>query len=111
MVFSAGLRGHPMSSSDSSDPTGKRQDRRKLAAVIYADMVGYSRLIDLDDVGTLERLRVLRRTLIDPAIEEHGGRLINTGGDSLLIVFDSVNGAVRCAMQVQEQVPIYDRAQ
>ena len=71
-------------------------------------MVGYSRLIGLDDVGTLDRLRVLRQDLIDPAIEEHGGRIVNTGGDSLLIVFDSVDGAVRCAVKVQQQVPIHD---
>ena len=69
---------------------------------------GTRRLIGLDDVGTLERLRALRRNLIDPAIEEHGGRLVNTGGDSLLIVFDSIDGAVRCAVKVQQQVPIYD---
>jgi adenylate cyclase len=75
------------------------------------DMVGYSRLIGLDDIGTLERLRALRRNLIDPAIKEHGGRLVNTGGDSLLLVFDSVEGAVRCAIKVQQQVPIYDRDQ
>ena len=74
-------------------------------------MVGYSRLIGLDDIGTLERLRALRRDLIDPAIDEHGGRIVNTGGDSLLIVFDSVDGAVRCAVKVQQEVPIYDRDQ
>ena len=56
-------------------------NRRKLIAVVYADMVGYSRLIGLDDAGTLERLRTLRRNLIDPAIEEHGGRIVQTGGD------------------------------
>ena len=72
-------------------------------------MVGYSRLIGLDDVGTLERLRILRRTLIDPAIDEHGGRIVQTGGDSLLIVFDSINGAVRCAVKVQQEIPIHDR--
>ena len=83
----------------------RSQDRRKLIAVVHADMVGYSRLIGLDDVGTLERLRALRRNLIDPAIEEHGGRIVNTGGDSLLIVFDSIDGAVRCAVKVQQQVP------
>ena len=71
-------------------------------------MVGYSRLIGLDDVGTLERLRTLRRNLIDPAIESHGGRIVQTGGDSLLIVFDSIDGAVRCAVKVQQQVPIHD---
>src|SRR6478735_3561781 len=97
-----------MSETKAPDPTGKSPDRRKLIAVLYADMVGYSRLIGLDDVGTLERLRALRQNLIDPAIEEHGGRIVNTGGDSLLIVFDSVDGAVRCAMMVQEQVPTHD---
>jgi adenylate cyclase len=82
---------------------------RKLIAVAYVDMVGYSRLIGLDDAGTLARLRELRSTLIDPAIDEHGGRIVQTGGDSLLIVFDSIDGAVRCAVKVQQQVPIYDR--
>src|SRR5689334_20676439 len=71
-------------------------------------MVGYSRLIGLDDAGTLERLRALRRDLIDPAIEEHGGRIVQTGGDSLLVVFDSIDGAVQCAVTVQQQVPVID---
>jgi class 3 adenylate cyclase len=75
---------------------------------MYADMVGYSRLIGLDDAGTLHRLRNLRKNLIDPAIEEHGGRIVQTGGDSLLIVFDSIDGAVQCAMKVQQQVPLFD---
>jgi adenylate cyclase len=79
--------------------------------VLYADMVGYSRLIGLDDAGTLERLRALRRNLIDPAIEEHGGRVVQTGGDSLLVTFDSIDGAVRCAMWVQQQVPVHDGEQ
>ena len=74
-------------------------------------MVGYSRLIGLDDGGTLQRLRALRTNLIDPAIEEHGGRIVQTGGDSLLIVFDSIDGAVRCAVKVQQQVPIHDSDQ
>ena len=86
----------------------RSQDRRKLIAALHMDMVGYSRLIGLDDVGTLESLRTLRKSLIDPAIEEHGGRIVNTGGDSLLIVFDSIDGAVRCAVKVQQQVPAYD---
>ena len=92
-----------MSGTITSDKT---QDRRKLVAVVYADMVGYSRLIGLDDAGTLQRLRTLRRSLTDPAIEDHGGRLVNTGGDSLLLVFDSAEGAVRCAIKVQQQVPL-----
>jgi class 3 adenylate cyclase len=100
-----------MSVTKGSDLIGKSPDRRKLVAVLYADMVGYSRLIGLDDQGTLERLRALRRNLIDPAIEEHGGRIVQTGGDSLLIVFDSIDGAVRCAVKVQHQVPILDAEQ
>src|ERR1700758_2964610 len=100
-----------MSGSNTSDLIGRSPGGRKLIAVVYADMVGYSRLIGLDDLGTLERLRTLRRTLIDPAIEEHGGRIVQTGGDSLLIVFDSIDGAVRCAVKVQQGVPIHDRDQ
>lgn len=86
-------------------------NRRKLIVVMHADMAGYSRLIGPDDVGTLDRLRSLRKDLIDPAIEEHGGRIVNTGGDSLLIVFDSIDGAVRCSVKVQQQVPAYDADQ
>src|SRR6476659_10218860 len=71
-------------------------------------MAGYSRLIGLDDAGTLQRLRALRQNLIDPAIDEHCGRIVQTGGDSLLIVFDSIDGAVRCALKVQQEVPDYD---
>src|SRR5690242_3722062 len=97
-----------MSGSSASDLIGRSPGGRKLIAVVYSDMVGYSRLIGLDDLGTLERLRNLRRTLIDPTIEEHGGRVVQTGGDSLLIIFDSIDGAVRCAVKVQRQVPDYD---
>jgi adenylate cyclase len=90
------------------DLTGKAAGGRRLIAVVYADMVGYSRLIGLDDAGTLRRLRTLRRALIDPAIREFGGRVVKTGGDSLLMAFDSIDGAVRCAVKVQQQVPVYD---
>ena len=100
-----------MSITKASDPIGRLSGGRKLIAVVHADMVGYSRLIGLDDVGTLDRLRRLRSTLIDPAIHEHGGRLVNTGGDSLLIVFDSVDGAVRFALKVQQEVPGHDHDQ
>ena len=81
---------------------------RKLVAVVHADMVAYSHLIGLDDVGTLERLRALRAEVIDPAIADHGGRIVQTGGDSLLIVFDSIEGAVRCAVTIQQRVPNSD---
>ena len=90
------------------DVAGKATGGRKLIAVVYADMAGYSRLIGLDDAGTLRRLRTLRRALIDPAIREYGGRVVQTGGDLLLVAFDSIDGAVRCAVKVQQQVPVYD---
>jgi len=100
-----------MSVTNASETTAGTPDRRKLIVALYADMVGYSRLIGLDDAGTLVRLRTLRSTLIDPAIEEHGGRIVQTGGDSLLIVFDGIDGAVRCAVKVQQQVPEHDGEQ
>ena len=78
--------------------------------MVYADMVGYSRLIGLDDAGTLRRLQAVRRDLIDPAIEEARGRPVNTRkhwrGLSLLIAFDTPDRAVRCAVQVQQRIPI-----
>jgi TolB-like protein/class 3 adenylate cyclase/tetratricopeptide (TPR) repeat protein len=97
-----------MSVTKAPDLIGKSAGGRKLIAVVYADMVGYSRLIGLDDGATAARLRTLRNTLIDPAIEAHGGRIVQTGGDSLLIIFDSIDGAVRCAVKVQEEVPSFD---
>ncbi len=100
-----------MAATQASDASGTSPDRRKLVAVVHADMIGYSRLIGLDDAGTLERLRKLRKDLIDPAVDQHGGRIVQTGGDSLLIVFDSIDGAVRCAATVQRQVPLHDSDQ
>src|SRR5271157_4939277 len=97
-----------MSGNNASDLIGRAPGGRKLIAVVYADMVGYSRLIGLDDIGTLERLRTLCSSLIDLAINEHGGRIVQTSGDSLLTVFDSIEGAVCCAIKMQQQVPIYD---
>jgi class 3 adenylate cyclase len=97
-----------MASSANADPIKRTSRGRKLTAVVYADMVGYSRLIGLDDAGTLKRLRTLRRALIDPAIREHAGTVVDSAGDSILMIFDSIDGAVRCAVKVQQQVPVYD---
>jgi len=91
-----------------SDMTDGARDSRRLIAVVYADMVGYSRLIGMDDLETLERLRHLRGNLIDPAVDGHGGKIVQTGGDSLLIVFNSIDGAVRCAVKVQQAIPVMD---
>src|SRR6476661_8526424 len=77
---------------------------RRLAAVLAADVAGYSRLMGADEEGTLERLKVLRRELADPKIKEHRGRIVKTTGDGLLVEFQSVVDAVRCAVEVQQGV-------
>jgi adenylate cyclase len=77
------------------------QQRRTLAAILAADVAGYSRLTGSDEEGTLERLLALRRDVVDPALAEHHGRLVKTTGDGLLVEFASVVDAVRCAIAVQ----------
>ncbi len=78
---------------------------RRLAAILAADMAGYSRLMGEDEEGTLERLKALRRELIDPKIAERHGRIVNTTGDGMLVEFASVVDAVRCAVEVQQAMP------
>src|SRR5882724_8319314 len=73
----------------------------RLAAILAADVAGYSRLMGVDEEGTLERLKAHRRQLIDPKINEHHGRIVKTTGDGLLVEFASVVDAVRCAAEVQ----------
>jgi len=77
---------------------------RRLAAILAADVAGYSRLIGADEGGTLERLKALRRELLDPKIAEHRGRLVKTTGDGLLVEFGSVVDALRCAVEVQREM-------
>ena len=74
---------------------------RKIAAILVADIVGYSRLAGTDEDRTLSRLRGLRSDLIDPAIDAHHGRIVKRTGDGILIEFRSVVDAVRCAIEVQ----------
>jgi adenylate cyclase len=74
---------------------------RKLAAVLLADVAGYSRLVGVDEEGTLARVKAHRRELIDPKIVEHKGRLVKTTGDGLLVEFGSIVEALRCATEVQ----------
>jgi adenylate cyclase len=74
---------------------------RRLAAILAADVVGYSRLMGADEEGTLERLKALRRELVDPKIAEHHGRIVKTTGDGLLVEFASVVDALRCATEWQ----------
>ena len=77
---------------------------RRLAAVLAADMVGYSRLMEVDETGTLARLKTHRLELIDPAIAKNRGRIIKTTGDGMLVEFQSVADAVLCAVEVQRRM-------
>ncbi len=83
--------------------TGPRVERR-LAAILAADVVGYSRLMGLDDVATLQALKAHRREVVDPAIAAHNGRIVKTTGDGMLVEFGSVVDAVTCAMSVQKSM-------
>ena len=85
--------------------SGERVERR-LAAILAADVVGYSRLVGVDEEGTLERLRVLRREVVDPMIKEHRGRIVRITGDGLLVEFVSVVDAVRCAVDTQREMAL-----
>jgi class 3 adenylate cyclase len=74
---------------------------RRLAAILAADVAGSCRLIGIDEEGTLARLKALRRTLFDPKIAEHRGRLVKNTGDGALVEFSSLVDAVRCAVEIQ----------
>src|SRR4029077_4121963 len=74
---------------------------RRLAAILAADVAGYSRLMGADEEGTLNRLKAHRRQLLDPKIGEQHGRIVKTTGDGMLVEFSSVVDAVRCAVELQ----------
>jgi len=74
---------------------------RRLAAILAADVAGYSRLMGADEEGTLQVLKAIRAELIDPTLAAHNGRLVKTTGDGLLVEFVSVVDALRCATEVQ----------
>jgi adenylate cyclase len=76
---------------------------RRLAAILAADVVGYSRLIGADEEGTLDRLRAIRTDVIDPTTE-HRGRIVKTTGDGMLVEFSSVIDALLCATQWQHRM-------
>jgi adenylate cyclase len=78
-----------------------------LFAIMHMDMVAYSKLIGLDDIGTVERLRELRLGPIDRQVRQHGGRTVKVAGDSFLIVFDNITQAVRCAVTLQREIPLH----
>src|ERR1700730_11652156 len=74
---------------------------RRLAAILAADVAGYSRLMGVDEEGTHERLKAHRRELVEPKISEHSGRIVKTTGDGMLVEFASVVDAVRCSAELQ----------
>src|SRR6478672_11090254 len=78
--------------------------QRRLAAILAADVVGYSRLMGADEIGTLTALKLHRRELVDPEISEHRGRIVKTTGDGLLVEFASVVDAVSCAVKNQRSM-------
>jgi class 3 adenylate cyclase len=79
---------------------------RKLAAVVFADVAGYSRLMERDEAGTHARLREIREGLLDPKIAEHGGRIVHTSGDGMLLEFPSATAALRCAVEIQREMGV-----
>src|SRR5271166_2242633 len=83
------------------EPAGPTRVERRLAAILAADVAGYSRLIEADEDATLGRLKALRVEVIDPKIAAHRGRIVKTTGDGLLVEFASVVDALRCAAEVQ----------
>src|SRR5215472_11952424 len=74
---------------------------RRLAAILAADVAGYSRLMGVDEEGVLGRLKAHRRELVDPKVRDHRGRIVKTTGDGMLVEFASVVDAVRCAVEIQ----------
>jgi adenylate cyclase len=82
--------------------------QRRLAAILSADVVGYSRLMGVDEAGTLSRLNALRRELIDPTIAAHSGRIVKLMGDGVLVEFASAVDAVTCAIEIQRQLREHD---
>jgi TolB-like protein/class 3 adenylate cyclase/tetratricopeptide (TPR) repeat protein len=85
--------------------------QRRLAAILSADVVGYSRLMGLDEAGTLSRLNSLRRDLIDPTIAAHSGRIVKLVGDGALVEFASAVDAVTCAVEIQRHLREHARSE
>src|SRR5262245_2265209 len=85
----------------SGDDMFEEHVQRRLAAILSADLVGYSRLLEANEEETLNALRQHRRELFDPAVAKHGGRIFKVMGDGFLVEFGSVLSAARCAVEIQ----------
>src|SRR5437764_6587911 len=83
------------------EPVSRSAVTRKLAAILIADVVGFSRHMERDDAGTFARLREIRERIVDPKIAEYGGRVVKTAGDGMLLEFSSADSALHCAIDVQ----------
>lgn len=81
-----------------------QQDQRRLAAILAADVAGYSRLMAADEMGTLARLKRLRAEVIEPKIIQFNGHIVGSAGDSLLVEFPSAVNAVQCAVATQKEL-------
>jgi formylglycine-generating enzyme required for sulfatase activity/class 3 adenylate cyclase len=93
-----------INSARTGDAPPRGQSPRRLAAIVAGDIAGYSRLMELDEEGTHERVKGIRRDLIDPSIAEHQGRLVKTTGDGFFAIFDSPVEAVRCGIVIQQNM-------
>lgn len=89
-------------------PMGEERVPRRLAAILAADVVGYTRHMEADEQGTLARLKSLRRDVVQPKATQHGGRIFKTVGDGVLIEFTSVVDAVRSALEIQRALPAHN---
>ena len=99
-VYAVKMSNHQSGEGSSGEVSGSRVEHR-FAVVMCADVVGYSRLMGMDEEGTLARLNAVRRNLFDPTVAEHRGRIVRAMGDGFLVEFHSVVDAVRCAVKVQ----------
>jgi TolB-like protein/class 3 adenylate cyclase len=93
---------------DQPSPVPPARAERKLAAILAADIAGYSRLMGVDEEGTLARIKTIRAELIEPKVGEHCGRIVQTAGDGILIEFPSVVEAVCCAVEMQQGLTAYN---
>src|SRR6266478_10057939 len=80
----------------------EQRAQRRLAAILAADVVGYSRLMEHDEAGTLAALKSRRREILQPAVSKHHGRIVKLMGDGVLVEFGSAVNAVQCAVELQE---------
>ena len=84
----------------------EERTQRRLAAILAADVVGFSRLMEADESGTMAALKVRRKDVLDPLVAKHQGRIFKTTGDGVLIEFASAVNAVQCAVELQQGMAV-----